>query len=561
MSRLINKESNKDNKKDKKKEDSSVLERSRSILRDLLDVVVSLYMVVLMVVLPLYTTQTGYRYIGTEKCLFFRTASLTACKAVLPLAVLYLFCLGVKRLRQVKHDKGDAPAVSVTDLLAVLYLAAVTGSYLHTSFRQETEWGDAFYGAVGWYLGFLTQLLFLGIYFMVSRMWQRKDWIMDLWAPALAVVALLGYLNRFGVYPLDMKAAGPQYISTIGNINWYCGYLVTVLSAIAYCLWQGRFGNKWLQRTGVLFLGMGLASLVTQGSSSGIAALLLLAGVFYLLSMGDGEKLQRFWGGCVLLSGVCLLTWAVRRIWPQAITYAEGTTDLLTLSPLPFLMMGISLVCLYLVRRSCRAGRFRPGIWSLLGAAVWAAAGIAAVAYVILLAVNTRHPGSIGALSELGAFTFDASWGSNRGITWTAGLTCFLDQDLMGKLVGVGPDAMAQYIHSGVNPALKSMVEEYFGRLMLTNAHNEWLTVLINEGILGAVGYIGLMLTAIYRCLRAGREDALAGAAGMGILAYTVNNIFSFQQVMSTSAVFLLLGVGEACLRRGGEQRREKRKI
>lgn len=85
--------------------------------------------------------------------------------------------------------------------------------------------------------------------------------------------------------------------------------------------------------------------------------------------------------------------------------------------------------------------------------------------------------------------------------------------------------------------------------------------MLINEGILGAVGYIGLMLTAIYRCLRAGREDALAGAAGMGILAYTVNNIFSFQQVMSTSAVFLLLGVGEACLRRGGEQRREKRKI
>ena len=94
-----------------------------------------------------------------------------------------------------------------------------------------------------------------------------------------------------------------------------------------------------------------------------------------------------------------------------------------------------------------------------------------------------------------------------------------------------------------------SMVEEYFGRLMLTNAHNEWLTVLIDEGLLGAAGYIGLMVTAIGRYLKAGREDSLAGAAGMGILAYTVNNIFSFQQVMSTSAVFLILGIGEACLR------------
>lgn len=547
MSRLTSK-TNKEGK-------PSVIERLCRILRELLDVAISLYMVVLMVVLPLYTTRTGYRHIGTEKCLFFRSASLTACKVVLPLAALYLLCLGARRFLGEKHDKGDGPFLSVTDLMAVLYLAAVTGSYLHTSFPEETEWGDVFYGASGWYLGFLTQLLFLGIYFMVSRLWQRKGWIVGLWAPALGMVALLGYLNRFGLYPLDMEAAGPQYISTIGNINWYCGYLVTVLSAIAYYLWQERSGKKWLHRAGVFILGIGLASLVTQGSSSGIVALLLLAGVFYLLSMRDGEKLQRFWEGCVLLSGVCLFTWAVRRIWPQAITYTEGTTDLLTLSPLPFFMMGVSLACLFLVWRSCRAGRFRPGAWSLLGIAAWAAAGAAAVAYVILLAVNTGRPGSIGALSELGAFNFNAAWGSNRGITWTAGLTCFLDQDLAGKLMGVGPDAMAQYIHSGVNPALKSMVEGYFGKLMLTNAHNEWLTVLINEGILGAVGYIGLMLTAIYRCLKAGRKDALAGAAGMGILAYTVNNVFSFQQVMSTSAVFLLLGVGEACLRRGGKRK------
>ena len=54
---------------------------------------------------------------------------------------------------------------------------------------------------------------------------------------------------------------------------------------------------------------------------------------------------------------------------------------------------------------------------------------------------------------------------------------------------------------------------------------------------------------AVFRYLKAGRKDVLAGAAGMGILAYTLNNIFSFQQIMSTSVVFLLLGIGEACLR------------
>lgn len=525
-------------------------------IRDLLDMMVGLYMVALMAVMPLYTTESGYLRIGTEKCLFFRSVSVAACRVILPVAAFYLVCRLVQWFRTENRSRIKSYDISVTDVFAFVYFVAVTASYLHTSFREETEWGDTLYGTYGWYLGLVTQLLFLGIYLMVSRLWHRRDWMIVLWIVPMTVVCLLGYLNRFGVYPLEMKATGPQYISTIGNINWYCGYLVTVLSVFAYYLWQGQglCKRKWIRMLLYLFLGMGLATLVTQGSSSGVVALLALLGVFYLLSMREGEKLLRFWSGCILLSAVCILTWVVRHIWPEAITYAEETTNLLTMSPLPFLMLGISLLCWYLVRRSCRKELFSDRVWVALGIAAWGTAGIVVIVFIVLLVLNTRYPGSIGRLSGLGMFTFNSAWGSNRGITWTAGLTCFLGQDLPGKLLGVGPDAMAMYIHSGADPALKQMVEDYFGRLMLTNAHNEWLTVLINEGLLGAAGYIGLMITAIRRYLKAGRTDALAGAAGMGILAYTVNNVFSFQQVMSTSAVFLILGIGEACMRSKAEK-------
>lgn len=529
----------------------ALMVRICTVIQDLLDIMVGLYMVVLMAVMPLYTTETGYLHIGTEKCLFFRSASVMACKVILPVAAFYLIFRLIQWIRTENHSRIKMCDISVTDLSAIVYFIAVSASYLHTSFKEETVWGDTFYGTDGWYLGLLTQLLFLGIYLMVSRLWQRRDWMIVLWAVPMTIVCLLGYLNRFGIYPLEMKATGPQYISTIGNINWYCGYIVTVVSVFAYYLWQGGglCKKKWISILLYAFLGVGLATLVTQGSSSGAVALLVLLGVLYLLSVREGEKLQRFWSGCILLSAVCILTWGIRHIWPEAITYVEGTTDLLTLSPLPFLMLAISLLCWYLVRRSCRKEHFSGKVWAALGVAAWGAAGIAVAVYIVLLALNTRYPGSIGRLSELGMFTFNSSWGSNRGITWTAGLTCFMDQDLAGKLLGVGPDAMAMYIHSGADPALKQMVEDYFGRLMLTNAHNEWLTVLINEGLLGAAGYIGLIITAIRRYLKAGSTDTLAGAAGMGILAYTVNNVFSFQQVMSTSAVFLILGIGEACMR------------
>jgi Na+-driven multidrug efflux pump len=43
---------------------------------------------------------------------------------------------------------------------------------------------------------------------------------------------------------------------------------------------------------------------------------------------------------------------------------------------------------------------------------------------------------------------------------------------------------------------------------------------------------------------------SLAGACGFAVLAYIVNNIFSFQQALSAVTVFMVLGMGEAFVRK-----------
>lgn len=48
----------------------------------------------------------------------------------------------------------------------------------------------------------------------------------------------LGYVNKFGLLPVDPEYVTPSFISTIGNINWYCGYLVTILFGGVYLLWR-----------------------------------------------------------------------------------------------------------------------------------------------------------------------------------------------------------------------------------------------------------------------------------------------------------------------------------
>lgn len=79
----------------------------------------------------------------------------------------------------------------------------------------------------------------------------------------------------------------------------------------------------------------------------------------------------------------------------------------------------------------------------------------------------------------------------------------------------------------------------------LTNAHNEWLTILVDIGVLGLVSYAGMMISVIRNFLHAGKKSMLVGACGFCVLAYTVNNMFSFQQVMNISTVFVIMGIGE----------------
>ena len=230
--------------------------------------------------------------------------------------------------------------------------------------------------------------------------------------------------------------------------------------------------------------------------------------------------------------------------------YEDAISELLTFSPVAIVICLVTVVLSVGTWYLRGKGKLPVKAFTVLGYVGCGAVMLAVISFVLLGIINTKNPGSIGALSEIPAFTFDYEWGSLRGATWAAGVICFRDQNLLHKLVGVGPDSMVNYIHSGVNAEMLAMVKEYFNNLSLTNAHCEWLTVLVNTGVLGMVSYVGLMISAMVRFLKARKMLPVVGACGFGVLAYTINNMVSFQQSMSTITIFLVLGMGEAFLRK-----------
>ena len=98
-------------------------------------------------------------------------------------------------------------------------------------------------------------------------------------------------------------------------------------------------------------------------------------------------------------------------------------------------------------------------------------------------------------------------------------------------------------------PELAEKLADRFTNLRLTNAHHEQLTLLVNVGIFGWLCYAGIFATAFVRYVRKAGEQPVLYVCALGILAYTVHNMVSFQQVLNTPYAFILLGIGEKVYR------------
>ena len=552
-------------------------------LRCLLQLITVLYVLAMGVILPYYYDwETDYAYIGSNKSQFFQKYGFPAGRAFLTVLFFYgLLSLWLwwKENRAAKGKvflfiNSGLDKLSVTDKFAIIYAVALCLSYYCSDYREKL-----FLGVNGWYMGLIPQLVFIGSYFAISRFLPRHlgNWPAFTLSVISMPVFLLGLLNRYGYLPPGMISSGPGYISTIGNINWFCGYF-TVLFPLTAALFvfckKEPTESEWLYRGRRILLGIncavGFATGITQGSDSGVLAIAAMTVVLFGLSVAEsgeeGKKnLGRFLALLLILGAVlCLLT-LIRLRYPELNNMQTPVYLMLTKGALPW-VCGIAAVLAYLLYmtlgkhlQDCRSIR---KIWSWLKIIIL----VTLASFVVALTVNTLHPGSLGDLSANPLFTFNREWGSSRGGTWMAGIGTWLAQDILHKLVGVGPDGMWYFIDSGKSAELLQAVQEQFGDSRLTNAHGEWITILANVGVFGLIGYAGTVISAIWRFVKGnkaiGTEAEMAErmgkpaaiACGLSLFTYTVNNIFSFQQTMQMTQVFLVMGLGEYLLRQRDEE-------
>lgn len=503
----------------------------RGFLEEAVSLLLTAYLFIIFCIYPFYV-KNGYSDIGNEKFQFYKYITVGGLGLILPLALLCIFF----RIRDGKYR------FSLTDWAVAGYGIAVILSYICSDFKEKGLWGEP-----GWNMGLMTQLAFVISYFLISFFWEYEENLLAAFIAAASAVFLLGVLNRFSIYPIDMGGTDIGFLSTLGNINWYCGYWA-VLFPVSFVLYWCT-DKLWLRLAALIGTAIGIAAGVSQGSNS---AALVFVGIYlclFCLSFKGMDRMKRFLELVILFCAVCqgLRIWRI--LQPGGFNFYSGTlSDWITMSKVTLFGLfpaGIAYFLLYMAEKKGSADMKRLKALrqiAILGTVV--AAGV----YALLLVLNSKA-GGIRFMGNLSALVFNAGWGNARGATWAAGAEVYKNMHGVDKLIGVGPDCFAMYLYT--LPDLAERMASQFDGARLTNAHNEWLTVLVNQGILGLISYGGIFVSAFVRYLyygekMPGRRKRYLYIFGISVFAYTIHNMVSFQQILSTPFIFLMLGMGEA---------------
>lgn len=498
-----------------------------------------------LIILPMYL-KNGYEMVATNKYKCFLTISKYSAIIFGVFVVIYFSLWGMTKDEIKVFSPIKKIDISMLAFLGVSFLSYITSSY--KVMGEPTDYGfyeGAFYGTSGWFMGFLTFLILSGLYFAVSRFLNYEN---DIWIPivvATTLVFLLGCLNRYQIYPIKMALQAPEYLSTLGNINWMAGYQ-SVMAPIIMGLY---FAVSKRVTRGLMFIAVVISNLMIllNGSDSTVLSYCVMIFAFLLISLPKVEYLNRFSELLISFSASGMIIFIIDKYFPKTKTFESMLADIFSKGATAIIILVLCILFKLLVN-GCVSGLIpypefvKKELWKIL---LYVALGMLALG-IILMVINTAIGGTMfgGALNKV--LYFDYTWGSDRGATWSVGIIEFAGLPFMKKLIGAGPDCF-YFAQCDIDEAY-NLSYYFFEGARLTNAHNEIITLLCNIGILGTAGFICTAFYTVKECLRRVSKNPFLIGFALSVIMYLSNNIFSFEQITNTPMYFTILALAASAI-------------
>ncbi|MBP5152286.1 MAG: hypothetical protein ILP13_05165, partial [Lachnospiraceae bacterium] len=354
-------------------------------------VLIFVLIIALFAVYPLYL-RSGYNYIAAGKYFFFLNLGRFTAIVMGFFAAIYFAFWGMSD----KEIKAFGP-LKPLDLSVLFFALSSVISYFASPYKNVTPLmglsgsEGALRGCAGWYMGLFTVLIMVMFYFVISRFFKYTEkFVIPVLVTAM-IVTVWGLLNRFGISFLGKDGADPQYIATIGNINWYCGYLTVVIPVLlALFINKGAKARVWLS----IPLAAAFAIILVNGSDSGVFALYIVFLFLFVYSSKDLTKLSVFSEEFLIFSAVDLIVSVIDKAKPELLSFHGFLGDILTDIRVAAAVFALAICLFAFCRVTCAKGRPLPGLFCKFAGKIAIALTVFVTAVLItLIIVNTKLGG------------------------------------------------------------------------------------------------------------------------------------------------------------------------
>ena len=386
----------------------------------------------------------------------------------------------------------------------------------------------------------ISGLCFIGcilVYFAVRRYGVFDGPALWGWMAGSAVIYLFGILCSCGInfmHIQDGVEARNYFLSPLGGSNINATYVCLMMPflMVMFLIVEG----VWSQVLCGAYLYMGfLFALFIKTESSAIAM------VFGILLLGYFALEKKAWFGRYgQLVGIYLGAKATIRIllyvFPDKLYPFDGI-DLKLLDPKVIVAEAVvwALVAVLQIR-----GRdiFRGAVFCIRKYLLFAVLA-AVVAFVISLVVVNCMGEAIPEGSFFRHLLITDTTFNFRGFIWrrTAGL--LQEESLVHKLFGNGLGSLYDCVYFGSD---REALLTQMGGSAFYDPHNEYLQSLVDMGILGFVGYVGLLATTLVRAFRRWKGNDWQIAVALTVSVYMVQALVNAYTIMHMPLLFIFLG-------------------
>ena len=485
--------------------------------------IVSIYVFMMLIIFPLFFTDFYYNILKS-KYFFFCTAAI-ACAVIL---LVYSISKGIRLFPQHSFMKCIWSNMTVPDKTLLIFWLSLAISTVLSDFRSQAFWGNE-----GRLTGLFYYTIVLVIYFIVTRLYNFNEKILNLALVIGGAACLFGITDYFKMDLLHFKAEiGARqkalYVSTIGNINTYTVY-VGILLALAVVLFATAKTWKnvvFYYICSIIFM----FALIMGQSDNAYLSVAAIYGFTPLYLFKDHRGIRRYAISAASFFTVIQCIDSINQNFADHVYGITGVFKVITnlsflLAAVVFLW-GVAIILSIICKKDMPANKLWRRVW--LGILI---IGLLALVFALFDANYAGNAERYGMLKNY--LKFDDSWGTNRGFVWRISMELFSGFSLLKKIFGYGPETFGiltnMYYYN-------EMVLKY--QQIYDSAHNEYLQFLVTIGIAGLIAYLSFMFSSIYRLVKRGFEKPHVMAVVFAIAAYMTQAIVNIN--VPVVAPFLL---------------------